>query len=246
MRPEIRALTAYHVAPADGHDQARRDGEPVSRCRRRCAAELGRRARRGRRSTAIPTRAAPRSRRRCARARRSPTRSALMLGNGSDELIQIDHRGARASGRGDARARAVVRHVPAERDASRGMRYVGVPLRRGFRARRATRCWPAIERERPALIFLAYPNNPTGNLFAAGDVERDHPRARRDSSSSTRRTTRSPSELPAAHRRIPESAGAAHGVQDRHGRHASGLCDRRARVDRASSTRCARRIMSTR
>ena len=29
----------------------------------------------------------------------------------------------------------------------------------------------AIERERPALTFLAYPNNPTGNLFAADDVE---------------------------------------------------------------------------
>jgi histidinol-phosphate aminotransferase len=29
----------------------------------------------------------------------------------------------------------------------------------------------AIERERPALVYLAYPNNPTGNLFAAGEVE---------------------------------------------------------------------------
>ena len=30
----------------------------------------------------------------------------------------------------------------------------------------------AIERDRPALVFVAYPNNPTGNLFAATDVER--------------------------------------------------------------------------
>jgi len=29
----------------------------------------------------------------------------------------------------------------------------------------------AIERERPAVIFLAYPNNPTGNLFAATGIE---------------------------------------------------------------------------
>jgi histidinol-phosphate aminotransferase len=29
----------------------------------------------------------------------------------------------------------------------------------------------AIERDRPALIFIAYPNNPTGNLFARDDVE---------------------------------------------------------------------------
>ncbi len=30
----------------------------------------------------------------------------------------------------------------------------------------------AIERDRPALIFIAYPNNPTGNLFDAGLIER--------------------------------------------------------------------------
>ena len=29
----------------------------------------------------------------------------------------------------------------------------------------------AIDREQPALVFLAYPNNPTGNLFAQADVE---------------------------------------------------------------------------
>ena len=29
----------------------------------------------------------------------------------------------------------------------------------------------AIERERPALVFLAYPNNPTGNLFDAAAIE---------------------------------------------------------------------------
>lgn len=30
----------------------------------------------------------------------------------------------------------------------------------------------AIERERPALVWIAYPNNPTGNLFPAAEVER--------------------------------------------------------------------------
>jgi histidinol-phosphate aminotransferase len=30
----------------------------------------------------------------------------------------------------------------------------------------------ALEREQPALVFLAYPNNPTGNLFSAKDIER--------------------------------------------------------------------------
>ena len=62
----------------------------------------------------------------------------------------------------------------------------------------------AIERERPALVFLAYPNNPTGNLFdaaahgarpargaGAGRRRRGVPRVRRR-------------ELPAAPRRVPE------------------------------------------
>ncbi len=30
----------------------------------------------------------------------------------------------------------------------------------------------AIERHQPALLFLAYPNNPTGNLFDAAEIER--------------------------------------------------------------------------
>ena len=30
----------------------------------------------------------------------------------------------------------------------------------------------AIETHRPAVIFLAYPNNPTGNLFSRADIER--------------------------------------------------------------------------
>src|SRR5439155_74727 len=51
-----------------------------------------------------------------------------------------------------------------------GMRFVGVPLSADFSldlpAVRA-----AIEREQPSLVFIAYPNNPTGNLFAASDVD---------------------------------------------------------------------------
>ena len=51
------------------------------------------------------------------------------------------------------------------------MRFVGVPLAPDF-ALDVDAMLTAIERERPALIFLAYPNNPTGNLFAAAEIER--------------------------------------------------------------------------
>jgi histidinol-phosphate aminotransferase len=51
-----------------------------------------------------------------------------------------------------------------------GMRFVGVPLGEDFSLDRAAML-AAIEREGPSLVYLAYPNNPTGNLFAASDVE---------------------------------------------------------------------------
>ena len=52
-----------------------------------------------------------------------------------------------------------------------GLRYVGVPLREDF-GLDVDAMLAAIERDRPAIVFLAYPNNPTGNLFAAEDVLR--------------------------------------------------------------------------
>jgi len=50
-----------------------------------------------------------------------------------------------------------------------GVRFTGVPLAADF-ALDLKATLEAIERERPALIFLAYPNNPTGNLFAAAEI----------------------------------------------------------------------------
>jgi histidinol-phosphate aminotransferase len=51
------------------------------------------------------------------------------------------------------------------------MRYVGVPLAADFTLDCA-RMLAAIEEHRPALTFIAYPNNPSGNLFAEADVLR--------------------------------------------------------------------------
>src|SRR5207249_1110877 len=51
------------------------------------------------------------------------------------------------------------------------MRYVGVPLRNDFTLDTGA-VLAAITREQPSLIFLAYPNNPTGNLFPLADIER--------------------------------------------------------------------------
>ncbi|MEO7761099.1 MAG: aminotransferase class I/II-fold pyridoxal phosphate-dependent enzyme, partial [Casimicrobiaceae bacterium] len=52
-----------------------------------------------------------------------------------------------------------------------GMRYIGIPLRADFTLDTEA-VLAAIVKETPALVFLAYPNNPTGNLFPLADIER--------------------------------------------------------------------------
>jgi histidinol-phosphate aminotransferase len=52
-----------------------------------------------------------------------------------------------------------------------GLDYVGVPLNADDFALDLDTTLAAIETHRPALTFIAYPNNPTGNLFAADAIE---------------------------------------------------------------------------
>jgi histidinol-phosphate aminotransferase len=50
------------------------------------------------------------------------------------------------------------------------VRYVGVPLTADF-ALDLPAMLDAIAHERPALVWIAFPNNPSGNLFAEADIE---------------------------------------------------------------------------
>jgi histidinol-phosphate aminotransferase len=52
-----------------------------------------------------------------------------------------------------------------------GVRYIGVPLGDDF-ALDADRTIDAMEEHRPALMFITYPNNPTGNLFDPAAMDR--------------------------------------------------------------------------
>jgi histidinol-phosphate aminotransferase len=52
-----------------------------------------------------------------------------------------------------------------------GAPYVGVDLRDDY-SLDIEKLLAAVERHRPGLVFIAYPNNPTGNLFDAGLIER--------------------------------------------------------------------------
>ncbi len=97
-----------------------------------------------------------------------PQGMEVLLGNGSDELIQLLALAVNKPG-------AVLLSVEPSFVMYKmiatftGMRYVGVPLASDY-SLDIPATLAAIARESPALIFLAYPNNPTGNLFPADAV----------------------------------------------------------------------------
>ena len=107
-----------------------------------------------------------------------PAGSRLMLGNGSDELISLlamacDVPAAQAPG---GQAPAILAPLPGfvmyEMSAKlQGLRFVGVPLTAGFELDTAAML-EAIATHRPAITYLAYPNNPTANLWDEAAIER--------------------------------------------------------------------------
>jgi len=168
IRPEIRALSAYHVPDAAGLIKLDAMENPYvwPQAIREAWAEVVRAVELNR----YPDPGARAVKARLREVLAVPEGMALLLGNGSDELIQMICLAL-------ARPGAVVMaptptFVMYEMIATfAGMRFVGVPLGEDF-ALDERAMLAAIERERPAVVFLAYPNNPTGNLFDAAAMER--------------------------------------------------------------------------
>jgi histidinol-phosphate aminotransferase len=93
----------------------------------------------------------------------------LVLGNGSDELIaMLTALVARPGATIVAPEPSFVMYRVSAAIAN--LRYVGVPLGEDF-ALDVDAMRAAIARERPALVWLAFPNNPTGNLFDTAAIE---------------------------------------------------------------------------
>jgi histidinol-phosphate aminotransferase len=92
----------------------------------------------------------------------------VLLGNGSDEIIQLL---AMATAKPGATLMSVEPSFVMYKMIATftGMNYIGVPLTEDFSLDMAAML-AAIKQTQPALIFLAYPNNPTGNLFDATEV----------------------------------------------------------------------------
>jgi histidinol-phosphate aminotransferase len=166
VRPEILALKAYQVADAKGMvkldamenpyplpEKIRRElGEALSRV------DLNR----------YPDPSAPQLRALIARKMGVPAGMEVLLGNGSDDLIQIVTLAVAKPG-------AVMMYpgptfvMYAMNATFFGMRAMPVGLRDDF-SLDAAAFVKAVRQHKPAVVYLAYPNNPTGALYPEKDV----------------------------------------------------------------------------
>jgi histidinol-phosphate aminotransferase len=168
IRPEIRELTAYPVAKAEGLIKLDAMENPfglTAQVRAQIATAVANSA-----INRYPDGGADGVKVALRRSLALSDDVGLILGNGSDELLQMLTTVIAAPGAVVLapdpsfvmyRLNALYAHA----------RFVGVPLRADF-ALDIDAMLNAIAREHPALVWLAYPNNPTGNLFEIADVER--------------------------------------------------------------------------
>ena len=169
LRPEIRALQAYHVADATGmikldamENPYRWPAELLAPWQQHLqGAELNRYPDPDAQILALALR----------QALEIPGTAGLLLGNGSDELIQLIMLSVAGPGRvimapepGFSMYQMIATFV--------GLDFVGVPLRQPDFALDTQAMLTAIDRHQPAVVFLAYPNNPTGNLFDDETIRR--------------------------------------------------------------------------
>lgn len=93
----------------------------------------------------------------------------ILFGNGSDELIQIL---MMALAKTNASVMSVEPSFVMYRMIARfcGVNYIGIDLKEDF-SLDFDALKSAITSESPALLFLAQPNNPTGNLFSPDEIE---------------------------------------------------------------------------
>jgi histidinol-phosphate aminotransferase len=162
IRDDIRALSAYHVQDASGLVKLDAMENPYvlpPNLRREigdvlAAAEINR----------YPDAGASELRSALRATMRVPEEFDVLLGNGSDELIQIM---INACARPGAAVLAPVPTFVMYRMYAliAGVRFESVSLEQDF-SLQPGKILSAIREIKPALVFLSYPNNPTGNLFS--------------------------------------------------------------------------------
>lgn len=162
IRGEIQAMSAYTVQPSAGMVKLDAMENPYTLpefLRQEIAALVA--------SSEInryPDPAAPKLKERLRQTMAIPAEADILLGNGSDEILQIIIQAC-------ARPGAVIMAPSPTFVMYRqyaliaGLNFVGVPLAADF-AIDLDRFLAAMRQHKPAVIFMSYPNNPTGNLFS--------------------------------------------------------------------------------
>ena len=175
IRPDIRAMHAYVVQNSDGLLKMDAMENPFT-----LPPDL--QAALGRRLGALALNRYPgdgpeRLKTALARHIDLPAGQALVLGNGSDELISLLALACALppAGAGDQRP-VVLAPIPgfvmyAMSAQLQGLNFIGVPLTSDFALDEAAML-AAIQTHRPALTFIAYPNNPTATLWDEAVVQR--------------------------------------------------------------------------
>jgi histidinol-phosphate aminotransferase len=161
VRDEVRAMKPYAVAQADGLVKLDAMENPYGlppELQREIADAVSRVA-----INRYPDPTAPALVRRLRETMRVPPEYDVLLGNGSDEIIHIIVQSVARPGAVVLAPRPSFVMFGAYAALAK-LEYVGVLLRPDF-ALDAGAFLDAMERHRPAVVFIAYPNNPSGNLF---------------------------------------------------------------------------------
>lgn len=167
IRPDIRALSAYHVPDSSGFVKLDAMENPYT-LPQPLREELARRlAEVALNRYPVPSYAALKAKI-CAQFG-VPAGFDVVLGNGSDELIAIMSLAcAKPGAKVLAPMPGFVMYAMSAQFA--GLEFVGVPLNPDFTLN-LDAMLAAIAEHKPAIVYLAYPNNPTGTLYDADDME---------------------------------------------------------------------------
>ena len=167
IRPEIRALTAYKVADATGYVKLDAMENPYTWPEEIKAewlkvihdAEINR----------YPDPEAKSLCRILKEYNQIPAQNGILLGNGSDEIIQLLLMALPANATVMAPEPSFVMYKQIA--LCLGLHYQGLPLLEDNFELDLAVTLATIKSQQPEIIFLAYPNNPTGNLFDSDAIE---------------------------------------------------------------------------
>jgi len=166
IKPEIRSMTAYHVANAEGMIKLDAMENPYDWDE--AIVESWIESLRNVHLNRYPDPAADQVKQKLREVMRIPVSQDIVLGNGSDELIQLLALAVSAPGKTLLTVEpgfSMYRQIAQVTELS----YKAVALTADFELD-MPELLAQIEQHQPALIFLAQPNNPTGNLFGEDKI----------------------------------------------------------------------------